>query len=172
MRRLTAKQEKFAQLVASGSTQSAAYKEAYDVNQGSKPTTAYQEGHTLAETPKIALRIQEIQQISEATATNEIAWSKVDLVREAKLNLDLARTGGYKGIGSANGALELIGRVTGLLSEKQQAATVTVTRITVVTTDSVTELEEANSVAFDTEIEATWLDAEGRLALNVPKNED
>ncbi len=39
-------------------------------------------------------------------------------------------------MGSANGALELIGRVTGLLNEKQQQQTVTVTKITVVTTDT------------------------------------
>ena len=46
--------------------------------------------------------------------------------------------------------MELIGRVTGLLSEKQQAATVTVTRITVVTTDSVPELE-ADSMVIEGE---------------------
>ena len=52
-------------------------------------------------------------------------------------------------MGSANGALELIGRVTGLLNEKQQAAQVTVTRITVVTTDASTEIIEAHRLRLE-----------------------
>ncbi len=48
----------------------------------------------------------------------------------------------HKQMGSANGALELIGRVTGLLNEKQQQQTVTVTKITVITTDASTPRAE------------------------------
>ena len=154
-KRLTAKQEKFAQLVASGSNQSAAYSEAYNT-QDSTPKSIWEHASHLAKQDNVATRIEQLHSTVQLATEDDIAWSKVDLVREAKTNLDLARTGGYKGIGSANGALELIGRVTGLLSEKQQAATVTVTRITVVTTDSVTELQEESSTQ-----EPTWLDAEG-----------
>jgi len=50
-------------------------------------------------------------------------------VDEAEVNLELARTGGYKGAGSANGALEFIGRATGLLNDKQQPGSVAVTKI-------------------------------------------
>ncbi len=159
-KRLTAKQEKFAQLVASGSNQSVAYKEAYETTDYITPKTVWEHASRLARSGKVEARIEELRAPIELAATEELAWSKVDLVREAKTNLDLARTGGYKGIGSANGALELIGRVTGLLSEKQQAATVTVTRITVVTTDSTTA------------IEADFEELQDVPALNVPEIED
>jgi len=61
-------------------------------------------------------------------------WDRERLIDAAEENLAGAREA--KQFGSANGALELIGRVTGLLNERQQQQTVTVTRITVVTTDA------------------------------------
>ena len=59
-------------------------------------------------------------------------WDRERVVAEAEQNLAGAREA--KQFGSANGALELIGRVTGLLNEKQQHQTVAVTKITVITT--------------------------------------
>jgi hypothetical protein len=52
-------------------------------------------------------------------------------VVEAENNLDLSRE--HKQMGSANGALEIIGRATGLLSDKPKGeAPVVITRVTVV----------------------------------------
>ena len=67
-------------------------------------------------------------------------WDRERVVAEAETNLYAAREA--KQFGSANGALELIGRVTGLLNEKQQQQSVTVTKITVITTDASTPRAE------------------------------
>ena len=77
-------------------------------------------------------------------------WDRERLVSEAESNLHLARE--HKQMGSANGALELIGRVTGLLNEKQLQQSVTVTKITVVTTDASTpraEIVEAHRPSLE-----------------------
>lgn len=158
-KRLTSKQEKFAQLVASGSNHSDAYREVYDVSEETTAPAIWQGAYALTTHAEVALRIEELRAITQKAAENELSWSTKDLVREARTNLDLSRE--HKQMGSANGALELIGRVTGLLSEKQQAATVTVTRITVVTTDSVTELREESSMQL-----------QDVPALNVPENQE
>ena len=60
-------------------------------------------------------------------------WDMERLVEEAETNLELARSGGWRGVSPANGALELIGRVTGILSEKPRDPQVPVfTRVVVV----------------------------------------
>ena len=87
---------------------------------------------TAAQQASRLLRNVKVQQ-AIATRQKELAekraWDVERLVDEAESNLELARTGGYKGIGSANGALELIGRATGLLNDKQQPGSVPVTKI-------------------------------------------
>ncbi len=62
---LTAKQEHFAQLVASGSTYSDAYRQAYDVSPDPSPVTAYVNRSKLAKNTKVALRIQSLQAVTE-----------------------------------------------------------------------------------------------------------
>ena len=52
-------------------------------------------------------------------------WDVARLVEEAEVNLIAAREG--KQIGSPNGALELIGRVTGILNNKLQNQNIAVT---------------------------------------------
>jgi phage terminase small subunit len=60
-------------------------------------------------------------------------WDMERLVQEAETNLELARTGGWRGVSAGNGALELIGRVTGILSDKPRDPQVPViTRVVVV----------------------------------------
>lgn len=87
---------------------------------------------TAAQQASRLLRNVKVQQ-AVGTRQNQLAekraWDVERLVDEAETNLELARTGGYKGAGSANGALEFIGRVTGLLNEKQQPGSVAVTKI-------------------------------------------
>ncbi len=125
---LTAKQEHFAQLVASGIAYSEAYRQAYDVSPDASPVTAYVNSSKLAKNTKVALRIQQLQQVTETALAEKRLWTTDRLVEEAETNLIGAREG--KQFGPANRALELIGRVTGLLDPKHQAPQVPpVTRI-------------------------------------------
>ena len=127
---LTAKQEAFAQAVASGLSYSDAYRSAYNVGPNTPGTTIWDEASTIARHSLVSPRIQELIALAQQRAVAEVAWDRVRLVTEAAENLRLARTGGWRGAGSANGALELIGRATGLLNDKQQGpAQVQVTQI-------------------------------------------
>ena len=126
-RNLTAKQEQFAQLVASGFAYSEAYRQAYDVSPDASPVTAYVNGSKLAKHTKVALRIQQLQQVTEAALAEKRLWTTDRLVDEAEENLNKARL--LHQMGSANGALEFIGKATGLLNDKQQGATAPVTQI-------------------------------------------
>lgn len=56
---LTAKQEKFATLLAQGLTNAEAYRQAYDADT-MKPATIYNEGAKLAQHPGVAARVQAI----------------------------------------------------------------------------------------------------------------
>ena len=110
------------------------------------PGTAAQQASRLLRNVKVQQAIAERQrQLAERRQ-----WDRERVVAEAEENLAGAREA--KQFGSANGALELIGRVTGLLNEKQQAAQVTVTKITVVTTDAATpraEIIEAHQPSLE-----------------------
>ena len=138
---LTHKQEHFAQLVAAGATQSAAYRLAYDVSPDSAPSTTWAEANALAtENHHVSTRIQELKAAAQAAALAELAWDKAHLVRQADRHRELALSGGWRGVGSANGALEIIGRATGILSDKpRDQAPVHITRVVVVLSDGRTE---------------------------------
>ena len=73
---LTAKQEAFAQAVASGMTQADAYRSAYDAeNMGDD--SIYVEGSTLMADPKVRLRVSELK---EAIAIAAL-WTRLDSVQ-------------------------------------------------------------------------------------------
>ncbi len=81
---------------------------------GYSPKTAYSIASENLRKPDIQQAIAERQrQLAERRQ-----WDRERLIGAAKENLAGAREA--KQFGSANGALELIGRVTGLLNEKQQ----------------------------------------------------
>ncbi len=128
--KLTCKQEGYAQERAAGLTQSAAYRNDYGTSNMSAKTV-WEEASRLDKHPKVSARILELQAATETALAEKRLWDVERLVEEAETNLNLARSGGYKGAGSANGALEFIGRVTGLLNEKQQPGTVAVTKIVI-----------------------------------------
>lgn len=111
---LTAKQEAFAQAVAAGSNQTEAYRQNYDTS-GSLPATTWDNAYTLATCPEVAPRIAELKAITEAAMARELDITAASVAWEAKENLRLARD--YHQIGSANGALELMARVSGVLSD-------------------------------------------------------
>ena len=93
------------------------------IRAGYSERTAAQQASRLSRNVKVHQAIATRQkQLAEKRA-----WDVERLVDEAEVNLMAAREG--KQIGSANGALEFIGRVTGLLNEKQQTGSVAVTKI-------------------------------------------
>ena len=110
---LTSKQEHFAQLVAYGLNQSDAYRQAYDVSPSSPSSTVNDQGYTLAHHAYIAPRIAELR----AKVAAKRSWNRERMVEQAEKHINVALEGGYKGVSAANGALELIGKVTGLLTD-------------------------------------------------------
>ncbi|MSQ17523.1 MAG: hypothetical protein EXR54_08215 [Dehalococcoidia bacterium] len=129
---LTHKQERFAQLVAAGLKQSAAYRQSYDVSLDCAPSTIWKRASELAADGKVGGRIAELRLATADQVARERAWTAARLVEEAEANMRLARSGGWRGMSSANGALELIGRVTGLLSGKAPTQVPVITSITMV----------------------------------------
>lgn len=131
-RPLTAKREHFAQLVAGGSNQSDAYRQAFDVSPSTSSKSVWELGSHLANNDKVSARIQVLREATEAALADKRLWDIERLIDAAEENLHGAR--GSKQWASANGALELIGRVTGLLDQarNQGQAPVVITRITVV----------------------------------------
>ena len=131
---LTPKEEHFAQLVASGLNQSHAYRASYNVAPHTLPKTVWESASVLANLPKVVARIHELTAAAQAAALAELAWDKARLVREAVVNLEGSRE--HKQFGSANGALEIIGRATGILSDKPRDQTpVRITRVVVMLND-------------------------------------
>ena len=88
---------------------------------------------TAAQQASRLLRNVKVQQ-AIATGQKELAqrrlWTTERLIDEAETNLVGARSGGKWA--SANGALDLIGRVTGILSDKPREQVPVITRVTVV----------------------------------------
>ena len=165
---LTHKQEHFAQLVAAGATQSDAYRQAYNVSPDTLPETVHQNASHLASDTNVAPRIRELQAAAQAAALAKLAWDNAKLVVEADRHRELALSGGWRGVSAANGALELIGRATGLLADKPTAPSMAIqivfvteagipveTRVSVVKVVSVVEGELADDKAAAT----TALDA-------------
>jgi len=108
MTSLTVKQERFAQLVASGSSNTAAYREAYD-STGSSTTV---QASKLAAKGNVAVRIAEIK----GTAAAEESWSRGRLLRLLFCRSEAAFEAGQ--YAASLKALELIGKVTGLLTDR------------------------------------------------------
>lgn len=126
-RNLTSKQEAFAQLVASGSKHVDAYRQAYSVKPTASAKSVWAHAYDLTQNGLVSVRIEELSAAAEAGLAKRQAWTKDSLTDEATENLRLSRE--YKQMGSANGSLELIGRATGLLNDKQQSGAPPVTQI-------------------------------------------
>ena len=130
---LTHKQEAFAQAVAAGATQSDAYRQAYNVSPTTPGTTLWDEASTIARHPLVAPRIAELKAAFQMQTVTAQAWTLDRIVAAAEEHRQLALQGGPKGVPAANGALELIGRATGLLTERtRDAPPVAITRVVVV----------------------------------------
>lgn len=126
---LTAKQEAFAQAVASGKNYSEAYRRHYNVSPDTLPSSVWDTAWKTATHPEVSQRIEALRLASQERFVEQQAWTLQKITDEAATNMRLARE--HKQIASANGALEIIGRSTGLLTEKTRENSVQVTSITV-----------------------------------------
>ena len=129
---VTPQQEQFAQLLAAPKPPSPAdaYRQAYSVSLDTLASTVYESASRLAANPNVAARIQQLKELAQKQVVESHAWTLERLTTEAEINLRLARE--HKQLGSANGALELIGRVTGIISEHPVVPQQAITRVVVV----------------------------------------
>jgi len=123
---LTTKQETFCQLVAIQQyTLTDAYIEAYDT-EGMKQDSIYQLSSRLANQVKITSRIEALKATVTEKLASEVVWDKAKIVSELAVNVELARE--HKQMAASNRSLELVAKVTGVLTEdtKQLTGTVSV----------------------------------------------
>ena len=110
---LTAKQTKFAEEVSEGSSQSNAYRKAYDTSQMG-PKTVWEESSRLRRHPKVAARIIELE--AEKAHRQRIQA----LSREEKILKELEAVAFGDGPVSAKlKAIELLGKNLGLFKPKE-----------------------------------------------------
>ncbi len=125
---LTGKQEKFAQAIIDGHSKTQAYRMAYEC-ENMLPITVNHEAHLLSLTPTISARIAEIRgQLDTAMVGIRIDTAE-KLAHEAQINLNGARMDGAWA--PANKALEIIGRVSGVLDSPGPETTIKITKVTV-----------------------------------------
>jgi len=133
---LTPKQHIFVQGILSGMNQSDAYREAYDVD-GMAPATIHNEASKLMAGHEVTASIK-------AAWDTRRGWTLARVVEEGERNLAGSREA--QQWASANGALAFLGKVTGTVTEKPVAESVSITRVTIVL-DSGTSLSlESNAV--------------------------
>lgn len=82
--KLTPKQERFAQLVASGETGAGAYRKTYAVRKGTKPETVHQSACRLLADPNVSARVEELRKpvIRKAQVTLEGHLDDLKRLRE------------------------------------------------------------------------------------------
>ena len=110
---LTAKQTKFIKEVSEGSSQSSAYRKAYDTSRMT-PKTVWEESSRLRKHPKVSARIVELEAEKEARQRVQALSREDKILNELE---DIA-------FGSTNAmarlrALELLGKTVGLFKPKE-----------------------------------------------------
>jgi phage terminase small subunit len=119
MDKLTSKQERFCQLIAGGSDQSTAYREAF--NSTGKASTVHSEASRLMKNPKVAARVDAITQ-QKTAAIARVA------VNDRQLVTNKLRAWVEDGVDPKTGeeptaaqlqAAQLLGRTVAMFSDKQ-----------------------------------------------------
>lgn len=109
-RRLTFKQERFAQLVASGLTYSEAYRQAYDVSPTASQAIAHRESCLLMDNPKIAERVSALAKEREKEKPLDPVQTRELIKRKL---FDIASDSKTPAMAKLK-ALELLGKVRGV----------------------------------------------------------
>lgn len=139
---LTGQQEAFAQAVAAhylagkpGLGYSDAHSLAYHHAPDTLPGTIYTEASLLASSPKVAQRIQQIKDQAQAQLAKKQAWNLERFLNQAEKHIDIALFDYPKrgpNVSAANGALEMIGRASGVLKDKPVEVQPVIRRVVVV----------------------------------------
>jgi CBS domain-containing protein len=132
---LTPKQHIFVQGILSGLNQSDAYREAYDVD-GMLPATIHNEAFKLMNSHEISTSLKEAWETKQG-------WTLARVVEEGERNLSGSREANQWA--SANGALQFLGKVTGVVTERPVADSVSITRVTIVLDSGVNLSLESNA---------------------------
>ena len=110
---LTAKQTKFINEVSEGSTQSSAYRKAYDTSRMT-PKTVWEESSRLRKHPKVSARIVELEAEKEARQRVQ-ALSREDRILNELEDIAFGSTNAMARLR----ALELLGKTVGLFKPKE-----------------------------------------------------
>ena len=112
--RLTAKQETFADSIAAGQTQAAAYRAAYDAADMA-PATVWNEASRLVRHPEVAQRLALLQQEAEYSAATRREVTRDFVFQElAALAIDAPTSN------ARLKALELLGKTVGMFTDRVQ----------------------------------------------------
>jgi hypothetical protein len=110
---LTAKQTKFVNEVSEGSSQSSAYRKAYDTSRMT-PKTVWEESSRLRKHPKVSARIVELEAEKEARQRVQ-ALSREDRILNELEDIAFGSTNAMARLR----ALELLGKTVGLFKPKE-----------------------------------------------------
>ena len=135
---LTPKQQTFADGILAGLNQTEAYKAAYDVSPDCLPSTVHNAAYALTQNAEIAASI-------EAARDTRRGWTLARVVEEGERNLAGSREANQWA--SANGALQFLGKITGVVTERPVTESVSITRVTIVLDSGSTLSLDANVAA-------------------------
>lgn len=124
---LTAKQEAFAQSVASGMSQAEAYRTNYDVDPDCKPETIWVESCKLAGDPNVSQRVNFLKDEIAAKAL----WTREDSVRTLK---DIATDEAARN-GDKTGAVKVLNEMHGYNAPVKIEHSGTITKIELIALD-------------------------------------
>ena len=118
---LTPQQEAFAQALASGLSQSDASAKAYNWSPDTQRSTITEAASRLSADSNVIARVKQLRDLATTTVLVEHAWTLSRMVSQAEKHMEVAlfdhpRRG--PNVSAANGALEIIGKATGLLADK------------------------------------------------------
>ena len=117
--KLTPKQEKFCQLIAGGSDQSTAYREAFDSN--GKASTVHSEASRLMKSPKITARCEALTALRERAIQRRAVTDREFVVAKLRRWTEdgIDPTTGDEPTPAQLQAAQLLGRTVALFSDKQ-----------------------------------------------------
>ena len=109
---LTAKQEKFAQLISAGKTQAEAYRQAYDVS-GMQDATVWNEASKLVRNPQVTTRLEVLRAENDCIRRSLVLDHEEAILAQLQHEAFTAKTDGAR-----IRALELLGRHAGMFTER------------------------------------------------------
>ena len=170
--KLTDKQCRFADAVSSGINPSTAYRDIYNMSD-KRPATATEAASRLMKNSNVLARIEAITEAAKAETVAELAWSRSRYLNELQINLDGSRNSGAWP--AANGALQMLGKVTGHLDTKVTVEASLEATINVIhkLPDAVLEelaaLGASDAATIDTGAEAAIIEADYQMLDPAPE---